>query len=160
MIPFLETRHAEDYTQGNAVDYRGLKSTTGNGSACHNWSSRISYGYEVNAKLFPEGGLGDHNNCRNPNGEDMAWCYTSAPMLGMDWGGEWDYCDIGNPSPKGNCRIYSLGRFNIRDLWENKVLPTYNLKKILYFVNHGLLIFHSVGLPLPSIPCKTQPFLL
>ena len=36
-----------------------------------------------------ENGLGDHNRCRNPNGErDKPWCYTLLTKT------KWQYCDI------------------------------------------------------------------
>jgi len=33
-------------------------------------------------------GLGDHNYCRNPDGEPSVWCYT------MDTETRWELCDI------------------------------------------------------------------
>ena len=36
---------------------------------------------------YPSTGLGDHNYCRNPDGEDQgAWCYTTDPNH------RWEYC--------------------------------------------------------------------
>jgi hypothetical protein len=32
-------------------------------------------------------GLGDHNMCRNPDGADTIWCYTTDPKK------RWEYCD-------------------------------------------------------------------
>jgi len=33
-------------------------------------------------------GLGDHNYCRNPDGEKTIWCYTT------DVSKRWEYCDV------------------------------------------------------------------
>jgi len=36
---------------------------------------------------YPDGGLGDHNSCRNPDGEASIWCYTTDENV------RWEYCD-------------------------------------------------------------------
>ena len=33
-------------------------------------------------------GLGDHNYCRNPDGEPKPWCYTTDPNV------RFEFCDV------------------------------------------------------------------
>ena len=37
---------------------------------------------------YPNAGLGDHNYCRNPDGEPGAWCYTTDPDQ------KWESCGV------------------------------------------------------------------
>jgi hypothetical protein len=42
---------------------------------------------------YPGRGLGDHNNCRDPDGEEQLWCYTTNPNV------RWDYCTCADEVP-------------------------------------------------------------
>ena len=47
--------------------------------------------------------MGDHNYCRNPDGEPAVWCYTTDPQK------RWEYCDV----PK--CDYYARSRPTNKD---------------------------------------------
>ena len=48
-------------------DYRGTMSTTSSGRTCQKWTEQAPHGHDRTPENFPDGGLGDHNYCRNPD---------------------------------------------------------------------------------------------
>jgi len=71
-------------------DYRGCQSTTRSGRTCQKWTSQSPHGHSRTPSNYPGKGLGDHNFCRNPDGEPSIWCYTT------DSSSRWELC---NPKP-------------------------------------------------------------
>ncbi|XP_030828626.1 plasminogen-like [Strongylocentrotus purpuratus] len=86
-----ECTNPECYHQSPGADYRGEVSTTRNGRECQNWTSQSPHGHSRTPENYPTSGLGDHNLCRNPDGEEFAWCYTTDPSV------RWEFCNIGLP---------------------------------------------------------------
>ncbi|KAM8880870.1 hepatocyte growth factor activator isoform 1-T2 [Synchiropus picturatus] len=77
------------YNRGR--NYRGVVSTTQSGAKCLPWNSEMLYD-ELHLGTVPAAplrGLGDHAYCRNPDGDNMPWCYTLS-----DGAISWEYCDI------------------------------------------------------------------
>ena len=70
----------------NGALYRGGASTTASGLECQAWTSQTPHGHSRTPNNFPDSGLGDHNFCRNPDGEPGPWCYTIDPSV------RWKYC--------------------------------------------------------------------
>ncbi|KAJ8383161.1 hypothetical protein SKAU_G00039390 [Synaphobranchus kaupii] len=77
--------------QDDGTEYRGTASLTASGIRCLPWNSDL-----LNDELHVnnvEGaallGLGEHAFCRNPDADDMPWCY----ML-KDTEISWEYCDL------------------------------------------------------------------
>lgn len=68
-------------------DYRGAISTTVSGRTCQRWNSQVPHEHTNSAALNVGEGL-VANFCRNPDGEDGAWCYT------MDEEVRWELCGI------------------------------------------------------------------
>ncbi|XP_072042783.1 uncharacterized protein [Amphiura filiformis] len=89
---FFISGDPECFTMTNGGDYRGRKSTTKLGKTCQKWTSQSPQSHSVTPDKYPNMGLGDHNYCRNPDGESSAWCYTT------DVNTRWDYCNVGAPS--------------------------------------------------------------
>ncbi|XP_072182249.1 plasminogen-like [Diadema setosum] len=85
----------ECFEEDDASDYRGAVNETQNGVACQMWTRQSPHVHDRTPSNYPDAGLGDHNFCRNPDGEPSTWCYT------IDSGVRWEYCSVGSPST--NC---------------------------------------------------------
>ena len=59
-------------------EYQGTINYTQSGKTCQKWSSQEPHEHNRTPDAYPEAGL-DDNYCRNPDGEDGAWCYTTDP---------------------------------------------------------------------------------
>ena len=69
------------------------------GRECQKWTSQTPHEHSVTPENFPDGGLGDHNFCRDADGEIAgAWCYT------MDPGWRWEYCSCRHHESSGKNR--------------------------------------------------------
>lgn len=68
-------------------DYRGCQSQTRSGKTCQKWTAQTPHGHGNTPAARPGRGLGDHNQCRNPDGSLTIWCYTT------DAAHRWEYCD-------------------------------------------------------------------
>ena len=53
--------------------YRGTIAKTKGGYNCQKWTSQSPNEHNRTPENFPGQGLGDHNYCRNPDGEVKAW---------------------------------------------------------------------------------------
>jgi len=88
----------ECYEHADGTDYRGMRSTTINGYECQFWSHQTPNQHTRTHLNHPNDGLGGHNYCRNPTGEEAhPWCYTMHP------GVRFELCDV--PPPSFNCSI-------------------------------------------------------
>ena len=85
---------------GDAANYRGTVSKTTNGLGCLPWNVRNKSaptslgswtGYWTGNSDAAANGVGNHNYCRNPDGETGAWCYTTSSNT------RWMLCDVGKP---------------------------------------------------------------
>eukprot|EP01052_Picozoa_sp_SAG31_P026324 SAG31_NODE_2378_length_5838_cov_11.939362_1_plen_1456_part_01 len=86
------------YCLANAADYRGTVATSVTGRTCQDWAAQTPHSHSRTHNNYPEFGLdGEHNYCRNPDGEATAWCYTTDP------GSRWELCDVGAPNSDGSC---------------------------------------------------------
>ncbi|XP_072180936.1 plasminogen-like [Diadema setosum] len=92
-----------------AADYRGTVNKARNGMTCQKWTSQTP---NTHKKLqdHPYKGLGDHNFCRNPDGDDWVWCYVPDRSV------RYEYCDIGSAQP--TCGLTNHGMECFTDyLW-------------------------------------------
>ncbi|XP_006824569.2 plasminogen-like [Saccoglossus kowalevskii] len=96
----------ECYTRADGSDYRGLVHVTSMGINCQKWSSQSPHPHNRLPYLYPNAGLGDHNYCRNPDGEMGVWCYTMNPDIRRQ------QCSIGNSMEScgnGECFVETDG---------------------------------------------------
>uniref|UniRef100_A0A3Q3IYW0 trypsin n=1 Tax=Monopterus albus TaxID=43700 RepID=A0A3Q3IYW0_MONAL len=79
--------------------YRGSVSETDDGDECLFWNSHFILNKGVNpfTSFEDTDGLGPHNFCRNPDGEEKPWCFF---RRGQNL--TWHYCDVTKcPEPTG-----------------------------------------------------------
>uniref|UniRef100_A0A8C0ZAI0 Plasminogen n=1 Tax=Cyanistes caeruleus TaxID=156563 RepID=A0A8C0ZAI0_CYACU len=72
---------------GRGEDYRGTVSVTEYGNTCQHWSSQSPHRHARTPENYPCQSL-DENYCRNPDGEQRPWCYTTNTTA------RWEYCNI------------------------------------------------------------------
>ena len=97
---FASAEHPEcDETMYGArgAGYRGCQSVTRSGLTCQSWSAQTphQHAFDEDEGFFSRGGesaADAKNHCRNPDGGDSIWCYTTDPNI------RFDYCD---PRPVG-----------------------------------------------------------
>jgi len=68
-------------------DYRGTIRTTTFGRTCQRWDVQSPHIHTRTPEVYPSSGL-EENYCRNPDGEEAAWCYTTDSLV------RWEYCDV------------------------------------------------------------------
>ncbi|XP_072033392.1 alkaline phosphatase-like [Amphiura filiformis] len=89
----------ECYTYPDGSDYRGTVFLTVSGVECQSWTAQEPHQHDRTPENFPDLGLGEHNYCRNPDGEPNGpWCYTTDPNT------RWAYCFVA-PVSKWDCSI-------------------------------------------------------
>ncbi|MFT7805054.1 tissue-type plasminogen activator [Arapaima gigas] len=95
--PRCEINTMEKCIVGQGESYRGTWSVSRTGMECLNWNSTSLWGKKFTARR-PDAatqGLGNHNYCRNPDGDARPWCYFYRGIEVV-----WEYCNL--PScPRG-----------------------------------------------------------
>ena len=76
----------EQLTGEEDAGYRGCQTKTRSGKTCQRWDSQSPHSHTRTAANYPKSGL-ESNYCRNPDGVDTIWCYTT------DSAKRWEYCD-------------------------------------------------------------------
>ncbi|XP_070772348.1 hyaluronan-binding protein 2-like [Enoplosus armatus] len=89
----------DDCFVDDGESYRGNVSETDDGDECLYWNSHfiLEKGADPFNSFEDINGLGPHNFCRNPDGEEMPWCFIRRGRRLL-----WDYCDVTEcPQPTG-----------------------------------------------------------
>ncbi|XP_054838260.1 hyaluronan-binding protein 2 isoform X1 [Eublepharis macularius] len=75
----------------NGHTYRGNVSQTILKKTCLHWTSHhlLESSYNAFMEHADYYGLGDHNFCRNPDGDEKPWCFVN-----VDNKVKWDFCDV------------------------------------------------------------------
>nr|XP_020737011.1 tissue-type plasminogen activator [Odocoileus virginianus texanus] len=92
------------------VAYRGTWSTAESGAECANWNSS-GLAMKPYSGRRPDAvrlGLGNHNYCRNPDGDAQPWCH-----VWKDRQLTWEYCDVPQCVTCG-LREYKRPQFRIK----------------------------------------------
>ncbi|KAM6896809.1 hepatocyte growth factor-like [Lycodopsis pacificus] len=64
--------------QGKGTDYRGTMNVTPEGATCQRWDSQSPHNHAFLPQNFKWKDLRE-NYCRNPDGADYPWCFTTDP---------------------------------------------------------------------------------
>ena len=88
-LPDAGSAACSEVVSGTRQDgYRGCQTKTVSGKTCQKWTAQSPHRHSRTPSNFPNKGLGDHNYCRNPDGEGGGiWCYTTSASR------RWEYCD-------------------------------------------------------------------
>ncbi|XP_015350300.1 hyaluronan-binding protein 2 isoform X1 [Marmota marmota marmota] len=82
----------DDCYVGDGYSYRGSVSRTVNQHPCLYWNSHLLL--QENYNMFMEEakahGIGEHNFCRNPDGDKKPWCFIKVNSEKV----KWEYCDV------------------------------------------------------------------
>ncbi|XP_075269827.1 plasminogen [Opisthocomus hoazin] len=78
---------SEECYRGKGESYRGTTSITASGKKCQAWNSMFPHRHEKTPGRFPNADLRD-NYCRNPDGDNSPWCFTTDPST------TWEYCSL------------------------------------------------------------------
>ncbi|NP_001380514.1 hepatocyte growth factor-like protein isoform 6 precursor [Homo sapiens] len=76
----------------NGEEYRGAVDRTESGRECQRWDLQHPHQHPFEPGKFLDQGL-DDNYCRNPDGSERPWCYTTDPQI------EREFCDL----PRCDC---------------------------------------------------------
>ncbi|XP_077934233.1 hepatocyte growth factor-like protein isoform X6 [Halichoerus grypus] len=71
----------------NGEDYRGAVDRTESGRECQRWDLQRPHAHPFEPGKFLDKDL-DDNYCRNPDGSERPWCYTTDPQV------EREFCDL------------------------------------------------------------------
>jgi hypothetical protein len=85
---------------GNGQDYLGCQYQTNSGYMCQNWLEQSPQSHSYIPEWYPDGHLGDHNFCRNPDGDTTIWCITTNPSV------RWEFC---SPRTSGSVPEHLMG---------------------------------------------------
>ena len=69
----------------NNTGYRGKLNKDENGYPCQYWTSNWPNRHSRTPSNYPNTGLGNHNYCRNPDGENDFWCYGGNKGVPKRW---------------------------------------------------------------------------
>ncbi|NXL92982.1 HABP2 protein, partial [Alectura lathami] len=81
----------DDCYEEDSFGYRGRVNQTENGQTCLHWNSHMLLDFPINAFMEDADfyGIGEHNFCRNPDGDQKPWCY-----IRKNHKVEWTFCDV------------------------------------------------------------------
>ncbi|KAG8436197.1 hypothetical protein GDO86_007342 [Hymenochirus boettgeri] len=76
----LNTEMTSTCFKERGVGYRGKANTTTSGIPCQSWDSQTPHNHRFLPEKYPCKGL-DENYCRNPDGSEAPWCFTTQPGM-------------------------------------------------------------------------------
>lgn len=93
--------------QGQGEGYRGTINTIWNGIPCQRWDSQYPHQHDITPENFKCKDLRE-NYCRNPDGAESPWCFTTDPNIRVGYCSQIPKCDVssGQDCYRGNGKNY------------------------------------------------------
>ncbi|XP_007980545.3 hepatocyte growth factor isoform X2 [Chlorocebus sabaeus] len=93
--------------QGQGEGYRGTANTIWNGIPCQRWDSQYPHKHDMTPENFKCKDLRE-NYCRNPDGSESPWCFTTDPNIRVGYCSQIPNCDMSNGQDcyRGNGKNY------------------------------------------------------
>ncbi|KAM4874291.1 hepatocyte growth factor isoform 1-T1 [Thomomys bottae] len=93
--------------QGQGEGYRGTVNTIWNGIPCQRWDSQYPHQHDITPENFKCKDLRE-NYCRNPDGAESPWCFTTDPNIRLGYCSQIPKCDVssGQDCYRGNGKNY------------------------------------------------------
>ncbi|XP_050181428.1 hepatocyte growth factor isoform X1 [Myiozetetes cayanensis] len=113
--------------QGQGEGYRGTVSTIWSGIQCQRWDSQFPHQHNITPENFKCKDLRE-NYCRNPDGSESPWCFTTDPNIRIGYCSQIPKCDVSNEQDcyRGNGKSYmgnlSKTRFGLTcSAWDKNI---------------------------------------
>ncbi|KAM5204062.1 hepatocyte growth factor isoform 1-T2 [Hipposideros larvatus] len=102
-VPFETTECIKAQGEG----YRGTINTIWNGIPCQRWDSQYPHQHDITPENFKCKDLRE-NYCRNPDGAESPWCFTTDPNIRVGYCSQIPKCDVssGQDCYRGNGKNY------------------------------------------------------
>ncbi|XP_075455697.1 hepatocyte growth factor isoform X2 [Ascaphus truei] len=84
-----------DCIKGQGEGYRGSMTTTYNGIQCQRWDSQFPHKHNFTPENYKCKDLSE-NYCRNPNGTESPWCFTTDPNIRIGHCSQIPTCKVSN----------------------------------------------------------------
>ncbi|XP_062837808.1 hepatocyte growth factor isoform X2 [Anolis carolinensis] len=84
-----------DCIRGQGEGYRGTVNTIWSGIECQRWDSQMPHQHNFTEENFKCKDLRE-NYCRNPDGEEAPWCFTTNPKIRIGYCSHIPKCDVPN----------------------------------------------------------------
>ncbi|KAM8979827.1 hepatocyte growth factor isoform X4 [Sarcophilus harrisii] len=100
----METTHC---VRGQGEGYRGTVNTIWNGIPCQRWDTQYPHQHDITPENFKCKDLRE-NYCRNPDGAESPWCFTTDPNIRIGYCSQIPKCDVSNQQDcyRGNGKNY------------------------------------------------------
>ncbi|CAH2275686.1 hepatocyte growth factor [Pelobates cultripes] len=90
-----DTEITKDCIKGQGEGYRGTISTTYNGIQCQRWDSQFPHQHNFTPEHYKCKNLSE-NYCRNPDGSESPWCFTTDPNTRIGHCSQIPKCEASN----------------------------------------------------------------
>ncbi|XP_034032526.1 hepatocyte growth factor [Thalassophryne amazonica] len=80
IAPKTNKEETTECYEGNGEGYRGTVGMTPTGLSCQHWDSQYPHNHTFIPQIYQCKDLKE-NYCRNPDGQDLPWCFTNDPRV-------------------------------------------------------------------------------